>query len=123
MLVCSRYIMLILNTHTLKKLSSWMRPADQVELLQVLLLELPKDAQRLQLEISLGDLRQIQQQAHRIKGAYGNLGCDALCRSMQAIEAMSQSIEFDIHIQTKILNQFQQTQDAINDYLSTVAES
>ena len=97
-----------------------MQPADQVELLQVLLVELPNDAQRLQLEISLGDLQRIKHQAHRIKGAYGNLGCDALCCTMQAIEIMSQSIELDIHIQTKIVTQFQQTQDAICSYLSMI---
>ncbi len=120
MVVCSRYTMLILNTLTLKKLSSWLKPADQLELLQVILLELPKDAQRLQFEISLGDLQQIKNQAHRIKGAYGNLGCDALCSTMQALEASPQSLLFDIQQQANIAEKFQQTQDAIHAYLSTV---
>ena len=110
--------MLILNTHTLKKLFSCLKPADQLEILQVLLLELPKDAQRLQLEISLGDMQQIRKQAHRIKGAYGNLGCDALCNTMQALEAMPQSIQLDAHLQTSIAEQFQQTREAIHVYLS-----
>lgn len=115
--------MLILNTHTLKKLFSCIQPADQLELLQTLLLELPKDAQQLQHEISQGNLHQIKNQAHRIKGAYSNLGCDALCSTMQAFETPTQTIKLDIHLQTNIAEQFQQTQDAIHTYVSVVAQS
>lgn len=115
--------MLILNTHTLKKLFSCIQPADQLELLQTLLLELPKDAQQLQHEISQGNLHQIKNQAHRIKGAYSNLGCDALCSTMQAFETPTQTIKLDIHLQNNIAQQFQQTQDAIHTYVSVVAQS
>lgn len=115
--------MLILNTYTLKKLFSCLKPADQLEILQVLLQELPKDAQQLQFAISQGDLHQIQKQAHRIKGAYSNLGCDALCSTMRALEDMPQSIQYDADLKTSITEQFQQTQVAIHVYLSMVAEA
>ena len=115
--------MLILNTHTLKKLFSCLKPADQLEILQVLLQELPKDEQQLQFAISQGDLHQIQKQAHRIKGAYSNLGCDALCSTMRALEDMPQSIQHDADLKTSITEQFQQTREAIHVYVLMVAEA
>lgn len=90
-------------------------------LLQALLLELPKDARQLQHEIAQGDLQQIKKQAHRIKGAYGNLGCDALCYTMQALETTPEAIQHDAQLKNHITEQLQQTQDALRAYQATMA--
>ena len=108
----------ILNTLTLENLLNWMRPTDRLELLHALLLELPKDFHQLQLEIVQGDLQAIKKIAHRIKGAYGNLGCDALCYTMQGLETMPEAIQGDVRLQTSIADEFLQTQDALRTYLA-----
>lgn len=113
----------ILNTHTLENLFSWMRPLDRFALLGALLLELPKDAQQLQLGIVQGDLQAIKKQAHRIRGAYGNLGCDALCSTMSILEAKPEAILQDAQLETSIAVTLQQTQDALQAYQAALASS
>lgn len=111
----------ILNIYTLEKLFSWMQPEDRMALLQALLLELPKDAQQLQQAIAQGDLQKIKKQAHRIKGAYGNLGCDALCNTMCTLETAPEVSQRDAHLQTNIDEQLQQTFDELRAYQAKLA--
>lgn len=114
--------MQILNMHTLKCLLGWMQVSDLLELMNALLHELPKDCQQLQFEIGQADLQNIKKQAHRIKGAYSNLGCDALCNTMQRLEAVPEAVLNDASLRSHIANQFQQTHDALCAFLEALSE-
>lgn len=115
--------MYILNIKTLESLLSWMTLGDQKELLEAYLLHLPKDFEQLQHEILQGDLQSIKRQAHRIKGAYGNIGCEALCHEMQLLETSPETIKGDLILQASIAEQFQTTQYALSARLVMVATS
>jgi HPt (histidine-containing phosphotransfer) domain-containing protein len=105
--------MQILNLHTLESLLRWMSPADHRALWDALLVQLPEDFEQLQQAIARGDIESIQRQAHRIKGAYANIGCDALCHTMQLLEAIPEGFKEGPHMLSYIAEQFQKTQEAL----------
>ncbi len=113
--------MQILNTQTLECLLGWMQATDRFELMHALLHELPKDSQHLQFEIEQANLQNIKKQAHRIKGAYSNLGCDALCNTMQRLEVVPDVVLNDASLRILVAEQFQQTHDALCAFLEALS--
>lgn len=105
--------MQILNIHTLESLLRWMSVADHRALWDVLLVQLPADFELLEHAMMQGDLHSVKRQAHRIKGAYANIGCDALCHTMQLLEASPEGFKEGPHMLSYIAEQFQKTQDAL----------
>jgi HPt (histidine-containing phosphotransfer) domain-containing protein len=76
----------ILNASTVEQLLAWIGIAETRAIVLDLCAQAPASVAALKAALDQQDVLALKQTAHRIKGAYATLGCDALCRSLQDLE-------------------------------------
>lgn len=76
----------ILNETTLAQLVSWIGMEETKSIVMGLISQTTASTSELQTALDQNDPVVIKRVAHRIKGAYGNLGCEALCLALQELE-------------------------------------